>query len=651
MSYLSFNQRNLVNLEYALQREFLGTNQAGGYCSTTLNFCNTRRYHGLLVLPIDNFKGQNHVLLSSLDETVVIGGKEFNFGIHKYPDTYEPKGHKYITEAEFDKYYSITYQVGGVILRKDVIMLHHEPQVLIRYTLLGSHKEVKLRLKPFLAFRDVHKLSEENSVANTDFQVVENGIGMRLYDNFPMLYMQLSRKNEYLHEPYWYKNITYLKDEQRGGDYVEDLLVSGHFELVMKKGETIVFSASTQESNPQKLVNRFASSCEKRPHRDSFLSCLKLAAKQFIIHKKGETRIKAGYPWHISYGRDTFLSLPGIAAVLEDVSLFEKVISSMQKYFIGGLFTRIISSHAEPQYNADTSLWFFWAMQQYEKMGQISAKSLWKKYKTFFISILESYRDGSTFEQVKMKDNGLIYNAPYYKPLTWMNGRINGRPVLERNGYVVEINALWYNAVVYALSLATEAKDKEFCDAWQEFPERIKNSFQNVFWSEEWGYLADTAESDTKNMSIRPNQIIACALNFSPLENYQKKKIVDVVSDNLLTNKGLRTLSPDNENYNGLCEGTMGEQEKAIYQGGVHTWLLSFYIETCFNLYGKNFVPQAEELLSHVEEDLRNFGLSSFSEFYDGNPPHNGHGCISQARNTAEIIRSLQLLKSYQNKK
>lgn len=649
MSYLSFNQRNLVNLEYALEREFLGTNHGGGYCSTTLNFCNTRRYHGLLVLPIDQFKGLNHVLLSALDESIVVNGKDFNFGIHKYPNAYEPKGHKYITEAEFDKYFSITYQVGGVILRKDVMMLHNEPQVLIRYTLLGSHKEVKLRLKPFLAFRDAHKLSEENSVANTDFEAVDNGIGMRLYEDFPMLYMQISKKNEYLHTPYWYKNITYLKDEQRGGDFIEDLLVPGYFELVLKKGETIVFSASTEKVNPQRLVNKFATAAEKKEQRNSFEDCLKYAAKQFIIEKKNETRIKAGYPWHISYGRDTFVSLAGIAIGLNDTSLFEKIIASMQKYFIGGRFTRIISSHVQPQYNADTSLWFFWTIQQYEHFAQVPAKNIWKKYKQNFVQILESYRDGTTFEQVKMAENGLIYNQPYYKPLTWMNGRVGGVPVLQRNGYIVEINALWYNAIQYALALASEANDKQFCLDWKERSVQVKQSFQDVFWNEEWGYLADSVDT-YQNMDIRPNQIIACALNYSPLEEYQKKKIVDIVADNLLTDKGLRTLSPDNELYNGTCEGTMGEQENAIYQGGVHTWLLGFYIEACFKLYGKNFISQAAEILTHVEEDMKNFGLSSISEFYDGNPPYKGHGCISQARNTAEILRSLYLLKSFQNK-
>lgn len=650
MSYLSFNQRNLVNLEYALEREFLGTNHAGGYTSSTLNFCNTRRYHGLLVLPIEQFQGKNHVLLSSLDETIVVNGKEFNFGIHKYPNIYEPKGHKYITEAQLDRTFHIKYQVGGVTLQKELIMLHNRPQILIRYTLLGSHKEVKIKLKPFLAFRDIHKLTQENPYSNSNYQDVQNGIGVRMYHDFPMLYMQLSCKNTYNHLPCWYKNIKYTKDEQRGADYLEDLWVCGDFELTLKKGESFVFSASTEISSPNMLENLFQESVEHKKSRNSFENSLKYAANQFVINKKGETRIKAGYPWHISYGRDTFISLPGIAIGVDDMDLFERVIDSMKQYFVGGLFTRVISSHAHPQYNADTSLWFFWAVGQYQKLSKTTPKVLWQKYKSIFEPILEAYRDGNTFGQVAMQENKLIYNQPYYKPLTWMNGRVNQQAVLHRNGYVVEINALWYNAICYALYLAQKSQDIDFCNRWGEYPQHIKDQFQELFWSEEHGYLADCVEAE-RNMDIRPNQVIACALEYSPLEDYQKKKILDIIENKLLTDKGLRTLSPDNQYYNGTCEGSMAEQENAIYQGGVHAWLLGFYIEACLHLFGKNFIPKAESLLSNIREDMNNFGLSSISEFYDGNPPYKGHGCISQARNTAEVIRSLYLLKSYQNKK
>jgi len=644
---LSFKQRDLVNLEFALQREFLGTNREGGYLSTTLNFCNTSRYHGLLVVPIDAFKGRNHLLLSSLDETVVVNDMEFNFAIHEYPDTFFPKGHKYIVSSELNKYYSITYQVAGISLRKDIMMLHGQPQVLIRYTLLGGADAVQLRLKPFLAFRDIHALSVENTVACTDYEYVSQGIATRLYEGFPTLYMQLSGEHTYLHDPHWYKHIQYSKDKARGGDYQEDLLVPGYMELTLHKEIPVVFSASTKEEEVASLPMNFSKAAQQRAPRDSFENCLKYAANQFVIEKLTETRIKAGYPWHLSYGRNTFISLPGIAIASGNTGLFEQVLSSMQQYQKGGLFPRLISSHAPNEYNADTSLWFFWTLQQYEHWAKIPPKMLWERYKHTLSSVLEAYRDGRTFPQVHMTENKLIYAQRYHRPLTWMNGTIQGEPLVERHGYIVEVNALWYNAVSYALTLAQEADDRNFVAQWEAYPAQIAQEFVQTFWNEQKRYLADWQDEGVQDLSVRPNQIIACALDYSPLKESQKKDIIDLVEDKLLNDRGLRTLAPDDKRYRGCCEGSMREQEEAIYQGGTHTWLLSFYIESALKLYGKDFVAEAEQLLSHVDEDIQNYGIGLISEFYDGNPPYVGHGCISQARNTAEIIRSIYLIQCY----
>ncbi|ERI62796.1 putative glycogen debranching enzyme, type [Capnocytophaga sp. oral taxon 863 str. F0517] len=644
---LSFKQRDLVNLEFALQREFLGTNREGGYLSTTLNFCNTSRYHGLLIVPIDNFLGRNHLLLSSLDETIVVNDKEFNFGIHEYPGTFFPKGHKYIIESELNKYYSITYQVAGVSLRKDIMMLHKQPQMLIRYTLLSGPETVRLRLKPFLAFRDIHQLCKENSVADTHYRRVPQGVAMKLYEGFPTLYMQLSEEQSYKHDPHWYKDLQYSKDRERGGDYQEDLLVPGEFELNLSLDKPLVFSASTTEEKASELVEEFQQAAQQRAPRDNFEHCLQYAANQFVIEKLNETRIKAGYPWHLSYGRNTFLSLPGIAIATGNTALFEQVIDSMIQYQKGGLFPRLISSHTAPEFNSDTSLWLFWTLQQYERWAKVPQAMLWKKYAHTLTQVLEAYREGRTFPQVAMQENKLIYNQRYHRPLTWMNGTIAGKPVLERSGYVVEVNALWYNAICYALDLAKAAKDEAFVAQWEGYPEQIAQSFLSVFWNDKVGYLADSEEGGQQDLSVRPNQLITCALDYSPLKESQKKQVLDLMKEKLLTERGLRTLAPDDKRYRGRCEGSMAEQEAAIYQGGTHTWLLGFYIESCLRLYGGDFVPKAEELLSKESEDIHHYGIGLISEFYDGNPPYSGHGCISQARNVAEIVRSVYLINHY----
>lgn len=285
MSYLNFNKEELVNLEYSLKREVLSTNRAGGYSSTTVVCCNTRKYHGLLVLPISEFGGENHVLLSSLDETVVQHGQSFNLGTINIPGYMEPQGHKYIVDLEYDPLFTLTYRVGGVVLKKEILMVHNEAQLMIRYTLEDAHSETYLRLKPFLAYRNVHALSKANMMANTKFDHVENGIRSKLYVGFPALNMQLSKANEFVPVPDWYYNIEYLEEKNRGYDYKEDLFVPGYFEVPIKKGESIIFSASTEEVKPSTLKRKFQQMENKRERRDDFESCLTYSASQFIVQK------------------------------------------------------------------------------------------------------------------------------------------------------------------------------------------------------------------------------------------------------------------------------------------------------------------------------------------------------------------------------
>ena len=285
MAYLKFNKDELVNLEYSLKREVLATNRAGGYMSSTIICCNTRKYHGLLIVPIKEFNDENHVLLSSLDETVVQHGQAFNLGIHKYPGNYEPRGHKYIVDFEYEPVFTLTYRVGGVLLKKEIVLVHNEEQLLIRYTLLEAHSETWLRLKPFLAYRNVHALSKANMMANTKYQPVENGICSKLYNGFPPLNMQVSKKNEFVATPDWYYNVEYMEEERRGYDFREDLFVPGYFEFPIKKGESVIFSASVECVAPGRLKKKFEKLVEERAPRNSFENCLKYSASQFVVKR------------------------------------------------------------------------------------------------------------------------------------------------------------------------------------------------------------------------------------------------------------------------------------------------------------------------------------------------------------------------------
>ena len=644
MSYLSFKKDQLINLEYSLAREFLGTNRGGGYCSSTLVFCNTRKYHGLLVVPIEKFRGKNYVMLSSLDETILQHGRDFNFGVHKYEGTYEPRGHKYIVDISYEKAFTVTYQVGGVVLKKEILMMHNAPQVLIRYTLEDAHSATLLRLNPLLAFRDIHSLSKQNPVANTQVEVVDGGVRAKLYPEFPYLYMQLSKPANFGGAAYWNNNIYYTKEKERGYDFQEDLLSVGAFEVNLKKGESIVFSASLEEAKSKNLAKDFTKYLKERADRNSFEECLQYTASQFIIQKAGETRIKAGYHWYDSTTRDTFIALPGIALSGSTAKIFDEVLQSALKYCYNGRFARDISTHViNPVFDADTSLWFFWTLQQYEKETTKTKKQIWKEYGETLKTILNTFKSRE-HKTMRMDDNGLIWSDDLSHPLTWFNAENNYGAIVPRNGYVVEVNALWYNAVCYTLELAKDAKDKTFLSEWGTMPETISESFNQIFWIESEKYLADYANHTHQNTEVRPNQLLACALDYSPLTEKRQRKVLAIITQELLTPKGLRSLSPESPRYEGESVGNVFVRDKASFNGSVHPWFVGFYVEANLKLFGDTYIPDGKAFLENFEEEINTHGVGLISAIYDGNPPFNPRGCISNAKNVAEILRAQWLL-------
>lgn len=644
MSYLSFKKDQLINLEYSLAREFLGTNRGGGYCSSTLVFCNTRKYHGLLVVPIEKFRGKNYVMLSSLDETILQHGRDFNFGVHKYEGTYEPRGHKYIVDISYEKAFTVTYQVGGVVLKKEILMMHNAPQVLIRYTLEDAHSATLLRLNPLLAFRDIHSLSKQNPVANTQVEEVDGGVRAKLYPEFPYLYMQLSKPANFGGAAYWNNNIYYTKEKERGYDFQEDLLSVGAFEVSLKKGESIVFSASLEEAKSKNLAKDFTKYLKERADRNSFEECLQYTASQFIIQKAGETRIKAGYHWYDSTTRDTFIALPGIALSGSTAKIFDEVLQSALKYCYNGRFARDISTHViNPVFDADTSLWFFWTLQQYEKETTKTKKQIWKEYGETLKTILNTFKSRE-HKTMRMDDNGLVWSDDLSHPLTWFNAENNYGPIVPRNGYVVEVNALWYNAVCYALELAKEAKDKTFLSEWGTMPETIAESFNQIFWIESEKYLADYANHTHQNTEVRPNQLLACALDYSPLTEKRQRKVLAIITQELLTPKGLRSLSPESPRYEGESVGNVFVRDKATFNGSVHPWFVGFYVEANLKLFGDTYIPDGKAFLENFEEEINTHGVGLISAIYDGNPPFNPRDCISNAKNVAEILRAQWLL-------
>ena len=633
MSALTFDKSELGNLEYSLQREMLATDRRGGYMSTTIVCCNTRKYHGLMVAPIDQ-SDRTCVLLSSLDETIVQHDQSFNLALHRFRGVYEPRGHKYITDFEYTPTPTITYRVGGVILKKELLWIHKRTQLMIRYTLVDAHSATKLRLRPFFAYRDKHALSKANMEANGRSYPIPCGVKSRLYEGYPWLHLQTNRPDaEFVAAPDWYYDFEYPQEALRGYESHEDLLTTGYFEVDIKKGDTVIFSASVEEmSSPKEIEELFAQQIARRTHKEDFLSCLHHSARQFVIRRPGNrTEMIAGYPWFGVIGRQTLQSLPGV--VLEQgykedcFEILDTMIREMEQGDFAGSASAAVA--------ADAPLWFFRTLQELER--EIGAKEIWSRYGEVMKSILWAYKRGIG-GAVVMHDNGLVWAAADHRALTWMDSMVDGEPVTQRAGYAVEIQALWYNAVCYTLALAEQHKDKAFVEAWKEVPAKTKASFNEKFWLKEEGYLADYVNPGETNTFIRPNMMIACGLNYKMLDESQIVDVLMVVRQHLLTPRGLRSLSPRNPLYKGTIEGDQRQRDIAGKNGTVWIWPLTFYVRTCFEIMGSKFLPEAQEIIAGFEEDIQAYCIGSVNEVYDADPPYTPKGSMSQAWSVGAVL-------------
>ena len=645
MGYIRFEKSLMTNLEESLPKELLRTNRSGAYSCSSILDCNTRKYHGLLVVPIPELDDDNHVLLSALDVSVIQHGAEFNLGLHKYRgNTYSPNGHKYIREFNCDKVPTTLYRVGGVVLRKEVVFQHFEDRILIRYTLEDAHSATTLRFKPFLAFRSVRQFTHENAVASREYHNVENGIKTCMYAGYPDLFMQFSKKNTFIFEPNWYQGVEYPKEQERGYDANEDLYVPGYFEMNIKKGESIVFSASIQEFKTKDLCRLFEEEVEERSPRDNFFHCLVNAAHQFHINDgNGDEYILAGYPWFKCRARDTFVALPGLTLAIEEESYFEAVMRTAERGLREFMGDKPLTVHIAEIDQPDVLLWAVWAIQQYGR--ETGKERCIEKYGQLVKDII-IYIRSNKHPNLILDDNGLIRTNGRDKAVTWMNSTINGRPAVPRSGYIVEFNALWYNALKFAATIATDMGEPHETENLEEMAARCKEAFVDTFLNE-YGYLYDFVDGNMVDWSVRPNMIFAIALDYSPLELNQKKSVLDVCTRELLTPKGLRSLSPKSGGYNPMFIGPQIQRDHAYHQGTAWPWLGGFYMEACLKLYKRTRLSFIERQMVGYEDEMFYHCLGTIPELFDGNPPFHGRGAISFAMNVGEILRTLELLEKY----
>ena len=645
MSYLRFEKALMTNLEESLSRELLRTNRSGAYSCSTIVDCNTRKYHGLLVVPIPELDDENYVLLSSLDVTVIQHGAEFNLGLHKYQgNNYSPKGHKYIREFDCDKVPTTLYRVGGVLLKKEVVFQHYEDRILIRYTLVDAHSATTLRFKPFLAFRSVRQFTHENAAASREYHNVDNGIKTCMYSGYPDLYMQFNKKNEFIFQPDWYRGVEYPKEQERGYASNEDLYVPGYFEMSIKKGESIVCSASTSEIKSSSLKKLFDKEVDVRAPRDNFFHCLVNAAHQFHNSKNDkEHYLLAGYPWFKCRARDTFISLPGLTLAIEEQSYFETIMKTAEKGLREFMEGKPLSVEIYEMEHPDVPLWAVWAVQQYAK--EAGEEKCMEMYSSLVCDIVEYIMSGG-HPNLRLDENGLVYANGRDKAITWMNSTANGRPVVPRTGYIVEFNALWYNALRFAAKIYANIGKNEKADELEQLSAKCKQSFVDTFLND-YGYLFDYVDGNMMDWSVRPNMIFAVALDYSPLSQDQKKSVLDICTRELLTPKGLRSLSPKSGGYNPMYVGPQVQRDYAYHQGTAWPWLGGFYMEACLKLYKRTRLSFIERQMVGYEDEMMINCLGTIPELSDGNPPFRARGAMSFAMNVAEILRTLNLMEKY----
>lgn len=646
MSYLKFDKTRMINLEYSLKREILRTNRRGAYHYTTLVECNTRKQHGLLVMPVPELDDSNHVLLSSFDETIIQHGAEFNLGVHKYnDDNYSPMGHKYIREFNCDSNPKTTYRVGGVILSKEKMFSLKDNNIMIRYHLLDVHSPTVIRFRPFLAFREINSLTIENDSVDKTYQEIENGISTRMYPGYPELFMQFNKKVKFVFDPVWNKGIEYQEDMEEGFPYKEDLYVPGYFEIPIKKGETIVFSAGDKKVSPRSLVKTFDDGIKERTPRSSFYNCLKNSGHQFYLRPNNkELYLLEGYPWFKVNARTQFYSLPGLTLYLGRDSAFEEVMDTaiptirkfMQKESVAGERLEKID---EP----DALLWVVWALVKYARKYK---EKCHEKYGSLVCDIVNFYLKGH-HPKVKVLDNGLMY---VYGRECFANGmnniNIQGAPINIRTGCLVEVNALWYNALMFVATMFSDGKNVKQEKQFMSLAAKVKESFNGTFVNEA-GYLYDYVDGNYVNWSVRPNMLLAIAIDYSPLDRKVSKSVFDTVTKELLVSKGIRSLSPKSGGYSPYYTGNQSQKDYASLNGVASPSLMAEYIEAGFKIMQRAGWFYMAHVIAGLEEEMANNCIGTISQFYDGNPPYSGHGAPSYAPHVAGMLYVLNVLNSY----
>lgn len=639
-------------------REWLVTNGLGGYASGTVVGELTRRYHGTLIAAFPNPLGRTMMLnglaemLRTADDSVFLAGTAELMG---------PDGAHTVSAQEFHLEAGLPvwrYRFAGCVLEKRIFMTHGKNTVHVAYKFLSGSAAVTLHLRPGINFRS-HDAPVE-TVTAVHIQATKSREGLEVSaDGFPSLHLQCCPAAIFHDEPQAIEEVLFHTEESRGYDSRGPLWSPGYFEAQLKPGESLTLSASPEKKADHDPAGALQAEWERRnalvqklPRSMQFhpASQLGLAADQFLIKPVGRvsgdgraadsTTVIAGYHWFTDWGRDTMISLEGLTLVTGRHDEARAILEHFGRYIKDGLIPNMFpEGQAAGLYNtADATLWYFHALRRY--IDYTGDKQILESLLPKLQEIIAAHVQGTLFNIHVDPADELLVQGEEGVQLTWMDAKVQNWVVTPRRGKAVEINALWYNAL---MNTAAWLEDSDAAHALLDRAQKLRVSFNQRFWSEEMGYLFDVIDGPEGNEPCcRPNQLFAISLEYPVLDESHWKNVVDVVARHLLTPVGLRSLAPSDPEYCAKYFGNLWSRDAAYHQGTVWGWLIGPYIDAWLKVHpGQG--REAHKLLAGFIPHLHEAGLGSISEIFDADTPHVPRGCIAQAWSVAEVLRCWHL--------
>ncbi len=638
-----FKQGKLQDFNYAHSLEWLETNGLGGYASSTVSGANSRRYHGLLVAAMHPPVGRT-VILSKLEDTLLVDEKRFELSANQYPGAVHPQGFRYLKSFERNFFPEFVFEAGGIKIKKTIAAIQGENTTLIIYEVLDASKNFRLELLPLCASRDYHSISHANDSIYKGYLFQEGVFQTKNYQDSPELFIKVPQSNFEV-SGHWYNNFEYSIEHYRGLDFHEDLFNHGKFILDLKKGDQVGVIISTDDPSGKDAMQLFMQEQKRREAlvsnftENESIKQLVLAADQFVV-KRGDNlkTIIAGYHWFSDWGRDTMISLPGLCLVTGRYDDAKKILKAFAESISEGMLPNRFPDFGEaPEYNTvDATLWYFHAIYKYYQYT--SDRDFVTTVLPILKDIIEWHYKGTRYN-IHVDADELLYSGQDGVQLTWMDAKVGDWVVTPRKGKAVEINALWYNALSIMKELLTKVENLKEAEIFKERAVRVHSSFNQKFWNESQSCLYDFVDGDYKNDALRPNQIYALSLPFPLLPKAKAEKVFNVVSKKLLTPRGLRSLSPDHKEYKAIYGGDQWHRDGAYHQGTVWSFLLGPYIDALVTIKGSKGKTEASTILKTFFDHLNEAGVGTVSEIFDAAPPHAPRGCMAQAWGVGEILR------------